>query len=171
MLKRFINGKFRHICNLIGLLVPIKVYRTHEDAKMPTKAHTGLFEDAAWDLYATEELLFQYGQKKMIGTGLSLIIPDGYWIKLRERSGLASKGIHLLGGVIDSGYTGEVKVILWSCSPDPVSIASDKAICQFTLEKLSRSEVTELSTDAFKIECEKRTRGKKGFGSSDVKSK
>jgi dUTP pyrophosphatase len=130
----------------------------------------GLFEDAAFDLYATEDLLFQYGQRKMVGTKLSFIIPDGYWLKLRERSGMASKGIHLLGGVIDSGYTGEVKVILWSCSPDPVSITMDKAICQFTVERLNKATIEELSFASFTTEANERQRGCKGFGSSDVKS-
>ncbi len=167
MFKRFINCFF----NLIDTdPIKLKCVKLDPAAKLPTKAHMGLFEDAAFDLYATEDLLFQYGHKKMVGTKLSFIIPDGYWLKLRERSGLASKGIHVLGGVIDSGYTGEVKVILWSCSPDPISIPTDKAICQFTIERLTKATIEELSFASFTTEANDRKRGEKGFGSSDVKS-
>ena len=166
MFKRFINCFF----NLIDTdPIKLKCVKLGPNAKLPTKAHMGLFEDAAFDLYATEDQLFQYGQRKMIGTKLSFIIPDGYWLKLRERSGMASKGIHLLGGVIDSGYTGEVKVILWSCSPDPISVPMDKAICQFTIERLTKATIEELSFASFTTEANDRQRGSKGFGSSDVK--
>jgi len=167
MFKRFINCFF----NLIDVTpIKLKCVKLDHNAKLPTKAHTGMFEDAAFDLYATEEILFQYGQRKMISTKLSFIIPDGYWLKLRERSGLASKGIHLLGGVIDSGYTGEIKVILWSCSPDPISITTDKAICQFTVERLTKATIEELTFASFTTEANERVRGEKGFGSSDVKN-
>lgn len=168
MFKRFINCFF----NLIELDPPskLKCVKLSPEAKLPTKAHTGLFEDAAFDLYATEDLLFQYGQRKMISTKLSFIIPDGYWLKLRERSGLANKGLHLLGGVIDSGYTGEVKVILYHSGTDPISITTDKAICQFTVEKLNKAIIEELTFDSFTTEANNRTRGEKGFGSSDAKN-
>ena len=179
MLKKFINWSSNLIDGFFekmnegepykGGSIILKCVKLDPAARLPTKAHTGIFEDAAFDLYATEDLLFQYGQRKMIETKLSFIIPDGYWLKLRERSGLANKGIHLLGGVIDSGYTGEVKVILWASSPDPVSVTTDKAICQFTIEKLNKAVIEELSFDTFRVESNKRKRGEKGFGSSDAK--
>lgn len=166
MLKRFINCFF----NLIDTTpIKLKCVKLDNKATLPTKAHIGLFEDAAYDLYATEEVILNYGDRKMVGTKLSFIIPDGYWLKLRERSGLANKGVHILGGVIDCGYTGEVKVIMFASGPDQVVISPDKAICQFTVERLTRATVEELSFASFTTEAESRKRGEKGFGSSDVK--
>lgn len=140
-------------------------------AKIPSKAHTGKFEDAAFDLFASEDILLQPTHREMVGTGIRFIIPDGYWIKLRERSGLANKGIHVLGGVIDSGYTGEVKVILYNSSTEPVHITRDKAICQFTVERLNLAYIEELDTESFGIESCMRLRSDNGFGSTDVKHK
>ena len=140
-------------------------------AKLPTKSHIGIFEDAAYDLYATKDILLQPTHREMIGTGLSFVIPDGYWIKLRERSGLASKGIHLLGGVIDPGYIGETKVILYNSSTEPIKIPIDKAICQFTLEKIIKSDIVELTQIQFNNDASLRERGSNGFGSTDDKTK
>jgi dUTP pyrophosphatase len=166
MFKRFINCFF----NLIDTdPIKLKCVKLDNAAKLPTKAHVGLFEDAAFDLYPTESFNIHMGQRYMIDTKLSFIIPDGYWLKLRERSGMANKGVHLLGGVIDCGYTGAVKVILWGSSPDPVSISPDKAICQFTVERLTKATIEELSFASFTAESNSRQRGSKGFGSSDVK--
>lgn len=166
MLKKFINCFF----NLIDTdPIRLKCVKLDSKAKFPSKAHTGLFEDAAYDLYATEDILLHSSGRQMVSTKLSFIIPDGIWLKLRERSGLANKGIHVLGGVIDSGYTGEVKVILYNSSHEPVSITTDKAICQFTVERLTKANIEELTFASFTTEAAERQRGEKGFGSSDAK--
>jgi len=165
MLKKFINWLYL----IEDVPVKIKCVKLDDKAILPSKAHTGLFEDAAYDLFSTEDVLLQPNERKMIDTKLAFIIPDTYWIKLRERSGLANKGTHLLGGVIDCGYTGAVKVILYNSSKDPLLLPADKAICQFTVEKLTKSHIEELNFSTFSIEAAKRERGSKGFGSSDVK--
>jgi dUTP pyrophosphatase len=166
MFKRFINCFF----NLIDTdPIKLKCVKLDSKATVPIKANAGLFEDAAFDLYAVEDILLQSGGRQLVGTKLSFIIPDGYWLKLRERSGLANKGIHILGGVIDSGYTGEVKVIMYNSNHEPVSITKDKAICQFTVERLTKATIKELSFASFTTEANNRVRGTKGFGSSDVK--
>ena len=64
-----------------------------------------------------------------------------------------------------------VKVILYNSGKDPVSISKDKAICQFTVEKLINTELTELSLSTFNMAISDRQRGAKGFGSSDAKVK
>lgn len=166
---------FKKLTNLFSNLIveqaDLKCVKLSDSAQVPTKAHTGLFEDAAYDLYAPAKEynthLLQPTTQQMVGTKIAFIIPDGYWIKLRERSGLATKGIHVLGGVIDSGYTGEVKVILYNSGKEPVAIPVDKAICQFTIEKLTKSSIKEVTYSEFAIEAADRQRGQKGFGSSD----
>ena len=148
----------------------IGCYKIDVGAILPTKAHVGIFADAAYDLYAIDNILLQSNERLMVDTKLAFIIPDGYWLKLRERSGLANKGIHVLGGVIDSGYTGSVRVILYNSDKGPIILPKGKAIAQFTVEKLTKSTVKELTFLTFDREMKMRKRGEKGFGSSDVKT-
>ncbi len=166
MLNRIIN----YIHNLIPFTgITLKVLKADINAKLPTKAHTGMYGDAAYDLYATETITLEPNQRLLVNSGICFLIPNNYWVKLRERSGLANKGIHLLGGVIDSGYTDCIKVILYNSSNSTISITPDKAICQFTIERVLTSQVVEVSQDLFSREASLRKRGTKGFGSSDVK--
>lgn len=77
-------------------------------------------------------------ERKVIPTGLRLDIPEGYEVQVRPRSGLAAKhGVTVLNspGTIDSGYTGEVGVILVNLSPVPVTIKSGDRIAQLVLSK------------------------------------
>ena len=83
-------------------------------AKVPTRAHDG---DAGYDLYATEEVSISPGQRRLIKTGIAMAIPEGYYGQILDRSGLALKGLHVTGGVIDSAYRSDVGVILtYMCS-------------------------------------------------------
>lgn len=88
--------------------VPIKCL--HPEAVIPTRASDG---DAGWDLYALEAGELEPGQRELFRTGIALAIPHGYVGYIKPRSGLALRqGINVLGGVIDSGYRGDVGVIL-----------------------------------------------------------
>ena len=109
------------------------------------------------------------GQRKLVGTGIRLAIPDGYWVKFHERSGLANKGIHVLGGVIDSGYTGELKVIVYNSGHDAYEHDCNKAIAQFTVEKVTKSDLELISVEDMDLQATYRERQSKGFGSSDGK--
>ena len=164
----------------------LKVNRVAINATLPSKAHTGYFEDAAFDLFpfipsllvdsddnviSLDTFTLLPGERKVIGTGIRVAIPDGYWLKFHERSGLAAKsGIQVLAGVIDSGWTGELKVVLFN-SHESFSYTHDcsKAIAQFTMEKLTKTDLKLISDDDMMYETSKRTRKENGFGSSDVK--
>lgn len=140
------------------------------DAVLPTKAHTGLFEDAAFDLFyvGDSNLYILPQERKLVSTGLACIIPNGYWIKFHERSGLASKsGIQVLAGVIDSGYTNEWKVVLFNSGTEPCVIPSGKAVCQFTIEKVLPVVIAEIQPDQFDKYEAVRSRKELGFGSTD----
>jgi deoxyuridine 5'-triphosphate nucleotidohydrolase len=177
----------------------IKVTRTHELAILPQKNHTNKFADAAYDLFPFEaaptapldaiqaldttplvfnekgnykeetKFILYPNHRKMVGTGIRVAIPDGYWIKFHERSGLANKGIHILGGVIDSGYTGELKVIMYNSGSQIYEHDCSKAICQFTLEKVTESKIELISNEDMDYQASLRERKDKGFGSSDGK--
>lgn len=118
--------------------------------------------DAGIDIRAAEDATVRPMQRVSVSTGLRLEIPEGYYGRIAPRSGLALRhGIDVLAGVVDSGYRGEVKVILFNTDTEevfPVS-AGDK-IAQLIIEKHYNPEFVEVedltSTD----------RGSGGFGSS-----
>jgi dUTPase len=74
-----------------------------------------------------------------------------------------------MGGVIDSGYTGEWKVILYNSSSYTQFIDPGQAMVQFTLEKINPADIVLVDQDTFDTEEQKRQRGASGFGSSDKK--
>jgi dUTP pyrophosphatase len=89
---------------------PIVLFDTN--AVMPTK---GTPEAAGYDLYSTESGIIKSNNRKMINTGIKMIIPKGYYGRIAPRSGLAlKKGIDIFAGVIDSDYRNEIKCILYN---------------------------------------------------------
>ena len=79
-----------------------------DTAKAPQRAH---YNDAGADLFSDEDMvLVEHWQVAKVGTGVQVAIPDGYYGRIAEKSGLGTKGIQVLGGVIDSGYRGELIV-------------------------------------------------------------
>jgi dUTP pyrophosphatase len=135
----------------------IKVKRLTENAIMPTKAHEF---DAGFDLYCNEDFAIDHFCRKVISTGISMAIPQGYVGLIWPRSGLATKsGIDTLAGVVDHGYTGEVKVCLFNTDDFKKFNAGDK-IAQILIQQIGLFELQEVeSLDASE-------RGEKGFGSS-----
>ena len=149
----------------------LKFFKHYPEAILPNKAHTGLFEDAAYDLFysGTNAVVLKPGDHYAFPTGLSCVIPEGFWLKFHGRSGLAlKKGIQVLAGVIDAGYTGELKVILENTSNEVQIITPQSAVCQFTVEKITRCHITSISKAEFDVRCLERERGNNGFGSSGM---
>jgi len=86
--------------------------RLHEDAVVPERAYAG---DAGLDLVACEPAEIAPGERAIVGTGLAVAIPEGHAGFVQPRSGLAAEhGVTVLNtpGLIDSGYRGELRVIL-----------------------------------------------------------
>jgi dUTP pyrophosphatase len=79
---------------------------------------------------------------------------------IKDRSSMAKRGIHVLGGVIDSDYRGKWAVLLYNCSSVPVQINAGDRIAQFLLVKISNEPVTQVS------ELSVTERGEGGFGST-----
>ena len=147
----------------------LQFYKLTPTAILPKKAHTGSFEDAAFDLFWSEDsdLVIRAGERCLVPTNLACAIPEGYWVKFHERSGLANKhGLEVYAGVIDSGYTGEWRVILHNSGMCSVVIKPAMAIAQFTVEEVIPVQIQEVGFAAFEIEKSKRLRQEKGFGSS-----
>jgi len=142
----------------IPLLI-LKYKKLNKSAKEPSRAHD---TDAGYDLYSTEEVIIPAGDRAMVSTGISLSIPIGHVGLIWDRSSMGVKGVKVMGGVIDSGYNGEVKVILSNLSKKDLRIDHGQKIAQLLLQ--------EVKSPTLKLveEVEETTRGNKGFGSSGV---
>jgi len=143
----------------------IKVEKINQDVKLPKYQHRG--EDAGLDLHAAEDVVIKSGEYELIKTGLKIAVPEGYAGFVYPRSGLALKhGITVLNadGVIDSGYRGEVGVILINHSPEDFKINFNDRIAQLIIQRVNIIEwemVDDLS---------KSSRGAGGFGHTGIKS-
>lgn len=136
----------------------LKVKKLDARAKLPTRATPG---DAGLDLYSTQEVVIRSGERLMVGTGIAMEIPIGYAGLVWDKSGLAAKkGLKVMGGVIDAGYRGEVRVVLTNLDDDAHTIAVGDKIAQLLIQKVEFPEVTEAS------ELSDSERGDGGFGST-----
>ncbi|NYJ19008.1 dUTP diphosphatase [Glaciibacter psychrotolerans] len=130
---------------------------------VPNYAHPG---DAGADLHSSEDLVLAPGERALVGTGVSIALPDGYAAFIVPRSGLAAKhGITIVNspGTIDAGYRGEIKVALLntdSSASFPVN-AGDR-IAQMVIMPVTRA--TFIPVDRLPGSL----RGDGGFGSTGV---
>jgi dUTP pyrophosphatase len=124
----------------------IKIKKLHLDAQIPKYAHEG---DAGLDLYTVEAFELEPGERKSIPLGISIEIPDGYVGLISEKSGLSHKyGIKGFGGVIDSGYRGEIHAGVMNLSDKYFKFEKGHKIAQLLIQRVEYigfKEVTELS--------------------------
>ena len=118
----------------------IKVERLSSEAKLPTRAHNG---DAGLDLYANDYYSIAPYQQALVSTGIKMIIPYGCAGLIWDKSGLANQGITTMGGLIDTGYRGEIKVIIKNLSEDIYNIIPGQKIAQILIQKVELPEVEE----------------------------
>jgi dUTP pyrophosphatase len=142
-------------------VIEVAVRRLHEDAVLPSQAYDG---DAGLDLAACEAVVLGPGERATIGTGVAVEIPEGYAGFVQPRSGLASRhGIGVVNspGLIDSGYRGEIRVVLLNTdATSSFAVEPGMRIAQLVIAPVATVhlvEVAELTASA---------RGERGFGSS-----
>ena len=129
-------------------------------AKMPTK---GSRMAAGHDLYAMEEVLIPAKGQTLVDTGLAVGLPRGTYARIAPRSGLANKKrINGGGGVIDTDYTGEVKVILINQGTQDCLLQAGERMAQIIVEKINTETAVQVEHPA------NPDRGTKGFGSMDL---
>jgi dUTP pyrophosphatase len=142
-------------------MIELPILRLRNDAVAPARAYAG---DAGLDLVACERAELAPGERASVGTGLAVAIPDGYCGYVQPRSGLASRhGITLVNtpGLVDSGYRGEVRVILLNTDRhEPFVVEPGMRIAQLVV--LPVPEVEPVVVD----ELPPSERGVRGFGSS-----
>ena len=137
--------------------------RVRAGARVPQRSYAG---DAGLDLAACEQVQLGPGERALVPTGLAVAIPDGYAGFVQPRSGLAARdGIAVVNspGLIDSGYRGEIQVVLLNTDRERTFTAEPgERIAQLVVlpvPDLSVREVDELPPSE---------RGVRGFGSSQV---
>lgn len=157
--------------------IDLKVKKLDKKAVIPSYAHEG---DAGFDLSAIinvedamaqegamggciEEVIIAPGEKFIARTGLAFAVPRGYELQIRPRSGLAYKhGITIINspGTVDSGFIGEVLIILLNTGSEPFEIKTGDRIAQGVINKLPTVSIREVD------ELDETERGSGGFGST-----
>ena len=139
----------------------LKIKKIHPDATMPKYLRPG---DAAMDLYSSEDKIIQPHQRELISTGIAIAIPTGNVGLIWDRSGMAANhGIKSMGGVIDSNYRGEIKVILHNLTNQPFTIEKGMRIAQMLIQPVEQKQIMEVE------DLDDTIRGEKAFGSTGLK--
>jgi dUTP pyrophosphatase len=141
--------------------VTLRFSRLHPEARAPAQAHDG---DAGYDLHAAEAARLEPGERASVGTGIAVAIPDGCAGLVLPRSGLAARhGIALVNapGLIDSGYRGEVRVLLLNTDrSEAFEVGVGDRIAQLVLVRFESGPAEEAES------LDETVRGVGGFGST-----
>jgi dUTP pyrophosphatase len=143
-------------------LTRVEIQRLSADAILPRRAHP---DDAGLDLHAARAVTIEPGARALVETGIAVAVPPGWAGFVLPRSGLAlQQGLTVLNapGLIDSGYRGEIKVLLVNHGQQAASIGRGDRIAQLVVQAVPPVEVVEVQT------LPPSERGARGFGSSGV---
>ena len=138
----------------------LRFKRIHPDAVLPAYAHPS---DAGMDVRSVADIVIPRGGRALVPTGLVAIIPPMHEIQVRPRSGLALKhGVTVLNtpGTIDSGYRGQIGVILANFGDSDFYVAKGDKVAQLVFAPVVQPEVVETDT------IDETDRGAGGFGST-----
>lgn len=139
----------------------LRVRRLDPAARLPARAHE---DDAGYDLCALHDATLGPGERATIGTGIAIELPAGHAGLVLPRSGLAARhGIAIVNapGLIDSGYRGELKVLLLNTDRDErFTMAAGDRIAQLVIVAVATPQIVEAGALAATL------RGEGGFGSS-----
>ena len=133
------------------------IQKLHPEAKVPTRAYE---HDAGLDLTTVESVSLKPGEGKILKTGIAVAIEPGFVGLVWDRSSMGKRGLKTLGGVIDSGYRGEIGVILWNLSSDVQEIKSGERIAQLLIQSIATPQTQTVQS------LSETDRSSGGFGSS-----
>ena len=111
----------------------MRVYRNDKLRALDIEFAAPRAGDAGYDLYAIDEYLVGPRERVLVETGLHLEIPRDYVGLVKDRSSVASAGVHTLAGVIDSAYRGELKVLLVNLGEEVYAIKIGQKIAQLLI--------------------------------------
>jgi dUTP pyrophosphatase len=142
--------------------VRILIQRLDAEVPLPQYALPG---DAGADVVTTVDALLRPGERAVLPTGIAMALPDGYAAFVHPRSGLAARaGMSLVNapGTIDSGYRGELKVIVINHDPlTPITLTRGDRIAQLVIQRVEQASFVEV------VELPDSERGAGGHGSTD----
>jgi len=142
-------------------VIELLVVRLREDARIPERAYSG---DAGLDLSTCERIELGPGERATVPTGLAVAIPEGFAGFVQPRSGLAARhGVTVVNspGLIDSGYRGEIRVVLLNTDAEHTFVAeAGERVAQLVVLRVPELELVEVD------ELPATERSVRGFGSS-----
>ncbi|MGI8421316.1 MAG: dUTP diphosphatase [Gaiellaceae bacterium] len=142
-------------------MIELPIRRLRDEATLPVQAYAG---DAGLDLAACERVELEPGERAVVATGLAVAIPEGYAGFVQPRSGLAARhgiGIVNAPGLVDSGYRGELKVVLVNTDRSETFVVEPgMRIAQLVVQPVPPVVLVEVD------ELPESERGVRGFGSS-----
>ena len=148
---------------MIAEKISLPIKRLDDSVELPTYAYEG---DAGLDIRASESVVLRPFERRLIGTGLAVAIPDGYAGFVQPRSGLALKhGLSMANtpGLVDAHYRGELKVCAINLDPNnDIHISRGDRIAQLVIQRVPVVDLVEVK------ELDVTDRGIGGFGSSGV---
>lgn len=122
----------------------IKVKKLRDDARLPTHGHPG---DAGMDFYAIEEVFFPAGEQARVYTGVAVEIPEGYVGLVWDKSGISFNcGLKVMGGVIDSGYRGEIIMNMLNVRDTPFTLEKGHKVAQMLIQKFEHCDIEQVDT-------------------------
>jgi dUTP pyrophosphatase len=139
-------------------MVDIRLIKIKPEMTTPSYAHEG---DAGIDLRSSVDAVIKPGDTRTIETGTMMAIPSGYAGLVWDKSGIASKhSVHTMSGVIDSGYRGEIKIVMINLGHSDFDIKKDMKIAQLLIQPVATANIRVVD------KLDETTRGESGFGST-----
>lgn len=146
-----------------NLEVEVLIRRLDPGLPLPAYAHDG---DAGADLHTAEDVVLAPGERRLVGTGLAVALPEGYAGFVHPRSGLAARvGLTVVNapGTVDAGYRGEIKVCLLNTDREhPIELRRGDRIAQLVIQAVARAGFVEAAALPDTV------RGTGGHGSTGV---
>jgi dUTP pyrophosphatase len=137
--------------------IQVKIKRLDSQAKIPEHKTQSA---AGFDIYASQEIILNPGETTKVSTGIAFEIPEGFYVRIEDRSGMAIKGIHKVAGIVDSDYRGEVSIVLHNSTKEQYKIEKHDRIAQGILSPVMQGNFTEAE------ELSETARGEGGFNST-----
>jgi dUTP pyrophosphatase len=140
-------------------LPDVKIITIHDDAVIPTRAKEG---DIGMDLYSVDDVIITAGTVKMVHTGICIKLPNNTEAQIRSRSGMGKKGIMVANqpGTIDTGYTGEICILLYNSRKESYIVKKGDRIAQMIIAPKIPYKLKEVEA------LEETERGSAGFNST-----
>lgn len=129
--------------------------RTQPEAQIPIATSPGCI---GFDIFPLRNCVVRPWETKQIDIGIAFRPPEGHYLRIAPKGGVAKRSCHVMGGVSDRDYTGEIAVFLFNANPYPVLVVKSKPIAQVVAEAAQRGTLREVS------ELPSTTRGGRRFG-------